>query len=73
MMVLPVLSEVNSVKGPPQGQWTYADWETLPDDGNVYEVIEGVLYMSTSPSYFHRRTRLGILRPGACWRIHARC
>src|SRR5262245_13692365 len=53
MMVLPVLAEVNSVKGPPQGQWTYADWETLPDDGNLYEVIEGVLYMSTSPSYFH--------------------
>jgi Uma2 family endonuclease len=52
-MVLPILVEVNRVDGPPQGQWTYADWENLPDDGNVYEVIDRVLYMSTSPSYFH--------------------
>ncbi len=52
-MVLPILVEVNRVDGPPQGQWTYADWERLPDDGNCYEVIDGVLYMSTSPSYFH--------------------
>jgi len=52
-VVLPVLVEVNRVDGPPQGQWTYADWENLPDDGNVYEVIDGVLYMSTSPSLFH--------------------
>jgi Uma2 family endonuclease len=42
------------VAGPPQGQWTYADWETLPDDGNRYEIIEGVLYMTTAPSYFHQ-------------------
>jgi Uma2 family endonuclease len=52
-MVLPTLVEVNRVDGPPQGQWTYADWENLPDDDNVYEVIDGVLYMSTSPSLFH--------------------
>jgi Uma2 family endonuclease len=52
-MVLPILVEVNSVDGPRQGQWSYADWENLPDDGNVYEVIDGVLYMSTSPSLFH--------------------
>lgn len=52
-MVLPILVEINRVDGPPQGQWTYADWENLPDDGNCYEVIEGILYMSTSPSYFH--------------------
>ncbi len=40
--------------GPPQGQWTYADWENLPDDENRYEVIDGVLYMSTSPSLYHQ-------------------
>ena len=34
----------------PNGGWTYELWETLPDDGNRYEVIDGVLYMSTSPS-----------------------
>jgi Uma2 family endonuclease len=37
-----------------QGHWTYADWETLPDDGNRYEVIDGVLYMTTAPSFFHQ-------------------
>ena len=26
----------------------------LPDDGNRYEVIDGVLYRSTVPSYFHQ-------------------
>src|SRR5579875_2257037 len=34
--------------------WDRARWETLPDDGNRYEVIDGVLYMSTSPSSFHQ-------------------
>jgi Uma2 family endonuclease len=52
-LVFPVYAHVNRVDGPPQGQWTYADWEALPDDGNCYEVIDGVLYMSTSPSLFH--------------------
>jgi Uma2 family endonuclease len=51
--VLPTLVEVNAVQGPPQGQWTYADWEALPEDDYNYEVIEGILYMSTSPSLFH--------------------
>ena len=34
--------------------WTYARWELLPDDGNRYEVIDGVLYMTTAPSFFHQ-------------------
>lgn len=42
------------VQGPRQGEWTLADWENLPDDGNRYEVIDGTLYMSTSPSLFHQ-------------------
>jgi len=29
--------------------WDRARWETLPDAGNRYEVIGGVLYMSTAP------------------------
>lgn len=52
-LVFPVYAHVSRVAGPPQGQWTRADWESLPDDGNSYEVIEGVLYMFTAPSYFH--------------------
>ena len=34
--------------------WTYERWEQLPDDGNRYEVIDGVLYMTTAPSFFHQ-------------------
>ncbi|MBI1281739.1 MAG: Uma2 family endonuclease [Anaerolineaceae bacterium] len=53
-MVIPTLTEVQKIEGPPQGQWTYTDWEHLPDDENRYEVIDGVLYMSTSPSLYHQ-------------------
>lgn len=34
--------------------WNRAKWELLPDDGNRYEVIDGVLYMTTAPSAFHQ-------------------
>ncbi len=52
-LVIPT-EEAYAVAGPRQGQWTYADWERLPDDGNRYEVIEGYLYMTTAPSNFHQ-------------------
>jgi Uma2 family endonuclease len=54
MVTLVVRTDAASVKGPQQGQWTYADWETLPDDGNRYEVIGGYLYASDVPSVFHQ-------------------
>lgn len=34
--------------------WTAADWEHLPADGNRYEIIDGVLYVTTAPSFFHQ-------------------
>lgn len=34
--------------------WNRDRWEQIIDDGNRYEVIDGVLYMSKSPSYFHQ-------------------
>lgn len=34
--------------------WDYTRWEQLPDDGNRYEIIDGVLYMTTAPSAFHQ-------------------
>src|SRR3954452_2407407 len=34
--------------------WTRELWEQLPDDGNRYEIIDGVLYVSTAPSVFHQ-------------------
>jgi Uma2 family endonuclease len=54
MTSLVISTDAPTVAGPPQGHWTYADWEALPDDGNRYEVIDGVLYMTTAPSNFHQ-------------------
>jgi Uma2 family endonuclease len=58
MRVFPFLTSVNKVKGPPQGQWTYADWERIPDDGNIYEVIDGMLFVSKVPGITHQTTLL---------------
>jgi Uma2 family endonuclease len=39
----------------PDATWNYERWEKeLPDDGNLYEVIDRVLYMTTAPSFFHQ-------------------
>jgi Uma2 family endonuclease len=47
--------EAPRVEGPPQGEWTFADWEQLGVDGeNRYEVIDGVLYMTTAPKNLHQ-------------------
>jgi Uma2 family endonuclease len=54
MPTLVVPTDAPAVPGPPQGQWTCADWEALPDDGNRYEIIDGVLYMTTAPGSFHQ-------------------
>ena len=40
---------------PVQGQWTYADYARLPDDGRRYEVIRGHLYVTPPPIYDHQR------------------
>lgn len=39
---------------PAQGEWTYADYLALPDDGTRYEIIEGVLYVVNAPSSDHQ-------------------
>jgi Uma2 family endonuclease len=52
--VIPIYVQISGINGPPQGQWTARDWENLADDGNRYEIIEGVVYVSTAPSYFHQ-------------------
>lgn len=51
--VSPILAD-HAVPGPPQGQWTVSDWEQLPADELRYEIIDGVLYMTTAPSFFHQ-------------------
>ncbi|MBI5667241.1 MAG: Uma2 family endonuclease [Chloroflexi bacterium] len=62
MVTLVVPTDAPKVQGPPQGQWTRADWDALPDDGNRYEIIEGVLFMSTAPSVFHQYILMQFVR-----------
>ena len=39
---------------------TYDDYCQIPDDGNRYEVIDGVLYMSPSPIVRHQRVLVNL-------------
>lgn len=51
---LPVVAPVDHIAGPPQGQWTYADYAALPDDGCRYEIWNGVLLMAPAPTIPHQ-------------------
>jgi len=42
------------VPGPEQGSWTYDDYAKLPDDGNRYEIVDGVLIMTPAPTPEHQ-------------------
>ena len=53
--VLPVVRRAEGVPGPAQGCWTYDDYLRLPDDGNRYEIIDGVLYVMPSLRLTHQR------------------
>ncbi len=44
----------SEARWPPQGQWTWDDYLRLPDDGQRYEIIEGVLYVTASPTFDHQ-------------------
>jgi Uma2 family endonuclease len=35
-------------------RWTSADLELLPDDGKRYEIIDGELYVSKQPNWYHQ-------------------
>lgn len=37
-----------------EATWDREQWDTLPNDGKRYEIIDGVLYMSTAPSPWHQ-------------------
>jgi len=52
--ILPVVVRADWVRGAAQGHWNYAAYATLPDDGNRYEILDGVLLMTPSPSFEHQ-------------------
>jgi Uma2 family endonuclease len=53
---VPSVRRADQVVGKPQGEWTYEDYIALPDDGNRYEIIEGVLYQMPSPNRNHQNS-----------------
>jgi Uma2 family endonuclease len=44
-----IVVRASHVPGPRQGRWTYDAYAALPEDGNRYEIIDGVLYMAPAP------------------------
>jgi Uma2 family endonuclease len=54
------VTPANHIPGPKQGEWTYSHYAALPDDGNRYEIIDGVLYMAPSPDAAHQHITLWI-------------
>src|SRR3990170_3474782 len=48
---------IDAREQPPAGRivLTYEDYCALPDDGRRYEIIEGELYVTPSPSRAHQR------------------
>jgi Uma2 family endonuclease len=52
--MLPTVTPADQAPGPDQGQWTYADYAALPDDGQCYELIAGVLFMAPAPGTDHQ-------------------
>jgi Uma2 family endonuclease len=56
---LPMLVLADGVPGPRQGEWTYSDYAAL-DDGQRYEIVNGVLLMTPAPSWSHQEIVLEI-------------
>lgn len=51
------------IPGPRQGEWTYTHYAALPDDGQRYEIIDGVLFMTPpSPSSQHQIVVVKLIR-----------
>src|SRR6266851_9878558 len=52
---LTTVTPADWVPGPQQGDWTYEAYAALTDDGECYEIVQGVLVMSPSPRFIHQR------------------
>ncbi len=51
---LPPIETEDQARWPAQGSWTWEDYLRLPDDGQRYEIIEGVLYVAAAPTFAHQ-------------------
>ncbi len=48
------VTPADHVPGPKQGDWTYNHYAALPEDGQRYEIVDGVLFMAPSPGKWHQ-------------------
>ncbi|PDW01905.1 Uma2 family endonuclease [Candidatus Viridilinea mediisalina] len=55
---LPVAGLATHLPVPDSGQWTLADYEALPNDGQRYELLDGVLRLTPAPTPDHQATSL---------------
>ncbi len=55
-----ITTRADHMPGPEQGHWTYDHYATLPDDGQRYEIVDGVLYMAPAPNRWHQNAVLEI-------------
>ncbi|MBN2093551.1 Uma2 family endonuclease [candidate division KSB1 bacterium] len=44
-----------ATKIPDSAKFTYEDYLLIPDDGKQYEILEGELQMSPSPTFVHQQ------------------
>jgi Uma2 family endonuclease len=51
-----MVTPADEIPGPQQGDWTYEAYAALTDDGECYEIVQGVLVMSPSPEDIHQDT-----------------
>ncbi len=55
---VPMVTLADEVLGPKQGEWTYSEYAALTDDGQWYEIVNGVLVMAPSPDGPHQDAAL---------------
>jgi Uma2 family endonuclease len=51
-----MITSADTVQGPGQGNWTYEDYATMPEDGKRYQIVDGVLFMSPAPNRWHQES-----------------
>lgn len=55
---VPMVTLADGVPGPKQGEWTYSDYVALTDDGEWYEIVNGVLVKAPMPDGRHQDAML---------------
>ena len=56
-----IIVPADTIPGPAQGQWTYKEYANLPDNGDRYEVMDGVLLVLPTPTTVHQNVLIWLL------------